>query len=196
MPVKIGERIGKIKAKYPTVGRYYEIETKVSDDNKKVTEIVWTKKPARQQRSILTGCYVIETTQTNLSAIDIWKQYMQLTRVESAFQDLKSELGLRPVYHQTANRTESHLFIGVLAYHLLNSIEYVLKTNGDTREWKTIKKVLATHERNTIILKGDDRKIYHIRVSGTPEPCHNEIYRTLKIKDHLKRKKTCYFSRL
>ncbi len=196
IPVKIGERIGKIKAKYPTVGKYYEIETKVSDDNKKVTEILWSKKPARQQRSTLTGCYVIETTQANLSAIEIWKQYMQLTRVESAFQDLKSELGLRPVYHQTAHRTESHLFIGVLAYHLLNSIEYVLKTNGDTREWKTIKKVLATHERSTIILKGDDKKIYHIRVSGTPEPCHNEIYRTLKIKDHLKRKKTCYFSRL
>lgn len=196
LPVKVGERIGKIKSKYPTVGKYYEIEVRVSEDNKKVTEIVWTKKPQRQQRSILTGCYVIETTQTNLSAKEIWKQYMQLTRVESAFQDLKSELGLRPVYHQTGQRTESHLFIGVLAYHLLNSIEYVLKTNGDTREWKTIKEILSTHQRSTIILKGDDKKVYHIRVSGAPEPCHNEIYRNLKIKDPLKRKKTCTFSRL
>jgi transposase len=196
LPVKIGERIGKIKAKYPTVGKYYEIEVKISDDNKKVTEIIWTKKLQRQTRSILAGCYVIETTQIDLSAKGIWKQYMQLTRVESAFQDLKSELGLRPVYHQKAHRTESHLFIGVLAYHILNSIEYVLKTNGDTREWKTIKEILATHQRSTIILRGDDNKIYHIRVSGTPEPCHNEIYRTLKIKDHLKRKKTCTFSRL
>ena len=196
IPVKIGERIGKIKAKYPTVGKYYEIEVNVSEDNKKVTEIALSKKPERQQRSILTGCYVIETTQIDLSAVEIWKQYMQLTRVEGAFQDLKSELGLRPIYHQTAHRTESHLFIGVLAYHLLNSIEHVLKTNGDTREWKTIKKVLATHERSTIILNGDDKKIYHIRVSGTPEPCHNEIYRTLKSKDPLKRKKTCIFSRL
>lgn len=105
-------------------------------------------------------------------------------------------MGLRLVYHQTATRTESHLFIGVLAYHLLNSIEYVLKTNGDTREWKTIKEILATHQRSTIILNGDDKKVYHIRVSGTPEPCHNEICRTLKVNDHLKRKKTCIFSRL
>jgi transposase len=121
---------------------------------------------------------------------------MQLTRVESAFQDLKSELGLRPVYHQTSNRTESHLFIGVLAYHLLNSIEFSLKANGDTREWKTIKEILSTHERSTIILKGSEKKVYNIRTSGTPEPSHNEVYRTLKIKNHLKRKKTCTFSRL
>ena len=196
IPVKIGERIGKIKAKYPTVGKYYEIDIKSSDDNKKVTEIIWAKKPQREQRSTLTGCYVIETTQTELSAKEIWKQYMQLNRVESAFQDLKSELGLRPVYHQTSDRTEAHLFIGVLSYHLLNSIEHVLKTNGDTREWKTIKEILATHERCTIILKGEAKKVYGIRASGTPESCHNEIYRTLKIKDHLKRKKTCTFSRL
>jgi len=196
IPVKIGERIGKIKAKYPTIGKYYEIEVQISDDNKKVTGITWVKKPQREQRSTLTGCYVIETTQTELSAKEIWKQYMQLNRVESAFQDLKSELGLRPVYHQTSHRTEAHLFIGVLAYHLLNSIEHVLKTNGDTREWKTIKEILATHERCTIILKGETKKVYGIRASGTPESCHNEIYRVLKIKDHLKRKKTCTFSRL
>lgn len=196
LPVKIGERIGKIKTKYPTVGKYYDIEVKLSDDNKKVTEITLVKKPEREQRSTLTGCYVIETTQTDLSAKEIWKQYMQLTKVESAFQDLKSELGMRPVYHQTSDRTEAHLFIGVLAYHLLNSIEHVLKINGDTREWKTIKGILVTHNRSTTILKGEEKKVYGIRVSGTPEPCHNEIYRILKIKDHLKRKKTCTFSRL
>lgn len=196
IPFKIGERIGKIKAKYPTIGKYYEFEIKTSDDNQKVTEIIWTKKPQREQRSTLTGCYVIETTQTELSAKDIWKQYMQLTKVESSFQDLKSELGLRPIYHQTSIRTQSHLFIGVLAYHLLNSIEFMLKSHGDTREWKTIKEILSTHERSTIILKGDTKKVYYIRTSGTPESCHNEIYRLLKIKDLLKRKKTCTFARL
>ena len=196
LPIKIGERIGKIKSKYPTIGKYYEIEAKLSDDEKKVTEITWTKKPQREQRSTLTGCYVIETTQTELSAKDIWKQYMQLTRVESAFQDLKSELGLRPVYHQTASRTEAHLFIGVLAYHLLVSIEHILKANGDIREWNTIKKVLKTHQRSTIILKGDSKKVYHIRTSGIPESCHNEIYRTLNIKDSLRSKKVCVLQRL
>src|SRR3989339_1712487 len=187
IPLKIGERIGRIKAKYPTIGKYYEFEIQTSEDNKKVIEIIWTKKPEREERSTLTGCYVIETTQIELSAKDIWKQYMQLTKVESAFQNLKSELGLKPVYHQKSERTKSHLFIGVLAYHLLNSIEVKLKSHGDTREWKTIKNVVSTHERSTIIIKGDEKKVYRIRTSGIPESCHNEIYRLLKIKDPLKR---------
>lgn len=195
-PVKVAERIGKIKGKYPTITRYYEFDIKISDDNKKVTEILWWKKPSRAQRSILTGCYVIESTQINLSGNEIWHQYMQMNRVECAFQDLKSELGLRPINHQTEKRTDAHLFIGVLAYHLLNSIESILKANGDTREWKTIKQELSTHERSTVILNGSNKKIYRIRVSGTPESNHNEIYRKLKVKDPLQSKKTCVFSRL
>ncbi|MEI7563827.1 MAG: IS1634 family transposase [bacterium] len=191
VPLKIGERIGRIKAKYTTVSKFYDIKVTTSEDDKKVTDILWLKKPQRKERSTLTGCYVIETTQIDLSAQEIWKQYMQLTRVESVFQDLKSELGLRPVYHQTANRTESHLFIGVLAYHLLNAIEYSMKTAGKSIEWKTMKKLLSTHQRSTTILKDQNKKVYHIRGSSQPEPHHNELYRILKVKDILVRKKAC-----
>lgn len=196
LPVKVGERIGKIKAKYPTIGKYYDICIELTEDNKEVKEISYVKKPEHDQRSTLTGCYVIETTQTELSAVKVWKLYMQLTRVESAFQDLKSELGLRPIYHQIAKRTEAHLFIGVLAYHLLNSIEHSLKVNGDNREWNTIKDILSTHQRCTIFLKDGVEKVFGIRTSGKPEASHNEIYRRLNIKDPLKRKKTINYSRL
>lgn len=195
VPVKVGERIGKIKARYPTVGRYYSIDLKISEDGKRVEEIVLNKKPERKQRSTLTGCYVIETTQTELSAKEAWKQYMTLTRVEGAFQDLKSELGLRPIHHQNTVRTSAHLFIGVLAYHILNLIENNLKTHGDKREWNTIKKILSTHERSTVILRGTEKKVYHLRISGNPESCHKEIYNTLNVKDILKRKKRCEISR-
>lgn len=196
VPAKVGERIGRIKAKYPSVGKYYSIELEISEDGKKVTEIILNKKPERKQRSTLTGCYVIETTQTELTAIEAWKQYMTLTRVEGSFQDLKSELGLRPINHQNAHRTEAHLFIGVIAYHILNSIENRLRASGDTREWNTIKNVLSTHQRNTVILKGTKKKVYHIRVSGNTEQCHEDIYKTLNVKDPLKRKKRCEISRL
>lgn len=196
VPAKVGERIGRIKAKYPTVGKYYIIDLKISENGKRVEEIILNKKPERKQRTTLTGCYVIETTQTELTAIEAWKQYMLLTRVEGAFQDLKSELGLRPIHHQNEYRTKAHLFIGVLAYHILNAIETRLRAKGDNREWNTIKEVLSTHERSTVILKGTEKKVYHIRVSGNPEQCHKEIYKILNVKDNLKRKKRCEISRL
>ena len=188
IPGKICERIGRLRQKYPSICKYYDIEVKLSEDQKKVAEICWDKKTSREQRNILSGCYVIETTQQHLTGPEIWEQYMLLNRVESVFKDLKSELGMRPVYHQTDKRTESHLFIGVLAYHILNAIETALKAKGDTREWKTIKEVLNTHVRNTVVMSGKDMT-WHIRVSGTPESQHLEIYNALKVKDPLKRNK-------
>ena len=196
VPVKVGERIGRIKARYPSAAKYYSIDIDISEDGKKVAKIEVNKKPERKQGSILTGCYVIETTQTELTAIEAWKQYMTLTRVEASFQDLKSELGLRPIHHQNANRTEAHLFIGVIAYHILNSIETRLRAGNDSREWNTIKEELSTHQRSTVILKGTEKKVYHIRISGNPEQCHDEIYKTLNVKDILKRKKRCETLRL
>jgi len=59
--------------------------------------------------------------------------YMTIQRVESAFRSLKSSLGLRPIHHQKEERTEGHLFISVLAYHLLNTVEHKLQKAGDIR---------------------------------------------------------------
>jgi transposase len=116
------------------------------------------------------------------SAEDIWSLYMTLTRVEEAFRCMKSELGTRPVFHQIARRTEGHLFISVLAYHLLINIEYKMSKAGDTRRWSKIRKILKTHQRSTVIITDKEQRIHHLRISGQPEPCHSEIYRILKIK--------------
>jgi hypothetical protein len=92
-----------------------------------------------------------------------------------AFRDLKTDLGFRPVHHQLVERTEAHLFISVLAYHLLNLIECELRDSGDHRRWYTIKDVLSTHRRTTVIMTDDEDQIHHIRCSGVPETEHKEI---------------------
>ena len=183
---KVAERVGKIKAKYPTVQRYYTIDIPC-DEKEKAIELSYAKNPMRDERAVLTGCYVIETTHTELTASETWHQYMLLSHVEAAFRDMKSDLGLRPVYHQKAERTQAHLFIAVLAYHILVSIEHELRTQGDHREWRTIRTLLSTHIRTTVVMTGEDETIYHIRVSGTPETEQAAIYKKLSVKDPLKR---------
>lgn len=186
---KVGERVGKIKAKYASCNKFYNIEIESNkEDDRKVSKVNVEKKPKRSEKLILDGCYVIETSQKNLSAEEIWNQYMELNHVENSFRDLKSELGMRPIYHSKEKRTDAHLFISVLAYHILNTIEFNLKANGDTRSWKSINEILSTHQRSTVILKDKNKKFIYIRISGTPEGTHNEIYRMLKINDRLKRK--------
>lgn len=116
-----------------------------------------------------------------MTADEIWKLYMTLTQVESAFRSFKTDLGTRPVYHQLAERTTAHLFISTLAYSLLASIEYRLSEAGDHRSWKTIRGIMSTHRRDTIILTDDKRAIHHIRQTGMPEPAHLDIYRKLAV---------------
>jgi transposase len=122
-----------------------------------------------------------------MAAADILKSYHSLSRIEAAFRSLKTDLGMRPVYHQTAKRSMGHLFISVLAYHLLNTIELSLAGKGERARWSTIKDELSTHIRTTVILTGTDGGIYHTRVSSRPEPGHRKIYNLLGIKDSLKR---------
>lgn len=184
---KVAIRVGRLRERYPSIANHYDIHLNLDEEEKKVTSISHEKKETRQKRSVLTGCYVIETSDEALSAKEIWQLYTTLTKIEYAFKSLKSDLGMRPVYHQLADRTRGHLFIGVLAYHLLISIEHQLREAGDHRSWSTIKEVLSTHQRNTVILTGEDGQIHHIRVSGIPETNHNDIYKKLGVKDPLKR---------
>ena len=113
-----------------------------------------------------------------------------------AFKSLKSELGTRPIYHQTAERTKAHLFISVLAYYLLVSIEYTLKSADVHRTWSAIRKVLSTHQHTTISFEDDKKQLYHIALSGTAELGHQAIYNALDVKNPLKRKKYLMSRRL
>ena len=123
-----------------------------------------------------------------MPAKEVWRLYTTLTKIEAAFRALKTDLGVRPVYHQLADRTKGHLFISVLAYHLLVSIEYQLREQGDHRNWSTIKEQLSTHQRTTVLITDEYDQIHHIRVSGTMEKSHKEIYKLVGVKDPLKRK--------
>lgn len=184
---KVFERIGRLKQRYSSITKYYDINVTLDETTQKATDVTWTKKPIRQDRNVLAGCYVIETTHKELAAKEIWELYMTLTNVEYSFRSLKTDLGLRPVYHQNAERTKGHLFISVLAYHLLINIERRLRECGDIRKWSTIKKELSTHQRTTVIFTDSDNVIHHVRVSGKPELMHQEIYKLLNVKDITKR---------
>ena len=184
---KIYKKIGRLEERYAGLNKYFSIDL-IDDKSRQgyVSELKFYEKPVfdieEHDTDPLHGTYVIETVLKDKSAEDIWGLYMTLTRVEEAFRCMKSDLGTRPLYHQTAKRTEGHLFISVLAYHLLINIEYKLNKAGDSRRWSTVREELWTHQRSTVILTDNKQRIHHVRISGQPESCHSQIYNTLKIK--------------
>ena len=182
---KINQRVGRIRERYPSIAQHYQIDLTLSDDGKQATALTFTRTKGMTSRVQRQGCYVIQTSHRDMAPERIWKLYTTLTRVESAFRALKSDLGFRPVRHQIERRTKGHLFISVLAYHLLASIEQTLRRQGDPRTWATLNKELETHQRSTLSLRGEGTTLYQIRLSSTPEPNHAEIYRLLNVKDPL-----------
>ncbi len=97
------------------------------------------------------------------------------------FRSIKSELGMRPVYHSNKNRVDGHLFITVLAYQLVQVLRVQLKQAGIDDSWKKLRDTLSIQRRNTISMRCRDGQIIHIRKSTNAEPDLMEIYKALNI---------------
>jgi len=186
---KIQRAIGRLQERYPRVARYYEISYDAANKNLSWNELADKKAIAKK----LDGSYVLKTDRQDLTADEIWRTYILLTRVEDAFRDIKSPLMERPIFHHLQNRTQTHIFLCVLAYHLLAAIEHRFLQVGVHTSWWTLRQQLSTHQVITIVLPQDEHgRSLTIRKATTPEPEHRQIYATLRIPaDVLKPIKAC-----
>lgn len=180
----IQKRLEKKLKSHKILAKQYDVDLVI--ENGKAANIRIAKKPAKDIQEKLFGCYVIESTLTHLEEVDLWQLYMTQSKVEDAFRAMKSHLGMRPIYHQNDLRCAAHLFITVLGYHMLATLSNLLAKYSDTRDWSTLRDVLSTHMRNTIIMKDASGKVIHTRVSGLPEDVHTDIYKKLGLKNPLK----------
>ena len=171
------ERLGRLHEKYPTIARYYQLD--VQHDGDIVNGLTWKIDREEELRSRFSGSYYLRSSRSDLDAKELWSLYMMLNRVEDSFRYLKSDLGLRPVYHQKDKRMEGHLFISVLAYHLLASIQKRLMEQGIHYRWDTIRTRMSNQTRVTTSITNDKGERIQIRATTDPEPFHFEIYRAL-----------------
>ncbi len=112
---------------------------------------------------------------------EIWRMFSLLTKAEAAFLDMKSPLSERPIFHQLEHRVQTHIFLCVLAYHLLISIEKTMLDGGVHTSWETMRKILSTHQVLTVVLPTTSGAILRIRRASKPEKEHMDIYKKLKI---------------
>ena len=174
---KVVEKIGRLKEKYKLVSHGYNVKVQKDSKTDKAKDITWSWKKAENT----CGIYCLRTNHKDLNEQQIWNIYTMLTDVEDAFRCMKSELGLRPIYHQIERRCDGHLFITTIAYHILHTIRYKLRRQGIHFCWATIRKQLSTQVRITTTLKRKDNRAVHIRKTSKAEPSHAEIYDALNL---------------
>jgi len=174
---KVIERIGRLKERYSRTARHFEIAVQKNDKDQ-VTSLSWSLKEDLEKTD---GVYCLRTNRQGVNEQDLWDFYNTIRDVEDAFRCMKSDLGIRPIRHHIERRSDGHLFITVLAYHILHAIRFKLRMKGIHDSWSKIRERLSMHTRNSTTQKREDGKVIHIRKSSRPEPHQKVIYDALNI---------------
>lgn len=177
---RVAIRIGRLKQKYKSVAYTYAIEI-ISDTNKHHALAINYQPRAELINNKQSGIYCLSSNRTDLGAEELWHTYTVLTEIESAFRSLKSELGMRPVYHQLEHRIDGHIFISILAYHIMHTIRYQLKQEGINNSWDCIREIMAMQIRSTTSLKLQNGRTLRVRKTSRATPEQALIYRKLGI---------------
>ena len=172
---KIMERLGRAKQRYARAAQHYEIDVAKDKTGLLVQAITWTKTIKPGTAAMHPGVYCLRTTLVELDNATLWRTYTMLTNLESVFRSLKTDLGLRPVFHQIDRRVEGHLFISVLAYHFVHMLRLRLKAQGIDDSWKMLREAMSTQQRVTATMQRRDGRAVHVRKATRPDAHHHKI---------------------
>lgn len=176
---KIIERLGRVKEKHRRISNCYHIEVIASPDGKTALSISWTSLPEKIEHK-LNGHYFLRTNLLK-SPLELWGIYNSIRVIEEAFRFMKTDLGMRPVHHQKEHRVDGHIWITLLAYHLIKSCLYKLQKKGIKANWKTIRTWMSNRVRVTTTARTVEDEVLHYRSTTKPEPLHKKVYKALGI---------------
>ncbi|MEO8148757.1 MAG: IS1634 family transposase, partial [Bacteroidia bacterium] len=180
---KVHERIGRAKQKYPSVHHYYNIHITTDKTNEQVTNITWEKdQELHQQMTDGLGVYFLRTNMPIKDEVIIWNIYNTIREIESTFRTLKTDLDLRPIYHQKDDSTMAHLHLGILAYWLVNTIRHQLKAHKINNGWLEIVRIGNTQKMITTSGQNTYDKIISIRKCSEPNQKLKQYFDILNAK--------------
>ena len=173
---KVWERIGRLKAKYPSIHKHYEINTR--SDKNIITDITWNPKKSDKKE----GQYLLRTNLDEKDEHTQWTIYNTIREIEYTFRVLKTDLDLRPIYHKTDKASMAHLHLGLLAYWVVNTIRYQLKQKEINNEWRDVVRIMNTQKVVTTTMKNDRYQQIAIRQCSEPNEQVQVIYKALNYK--------------
>ena len=159
---RVVEKIGRLRERHKRVSAQYDIVVKADDKARNAIAVSWTCNHKHQVRDDHAGSYLLRTSLSDWDDERIVRLYWTLSEVEATFRTLKSELGMRPIYHHNKSRVAAHLFISVVAYQAVHYLRLMLRGNGVRSSWNTVRNKLSTLHRLTTVM--DEANGQQIRV--------------------------------
>lgn len=165
-------RIGRLLQRNVKAAGLFDIQ--VFSNNGKLT-LTWTRKKERQDWTKLTeGCYLLRSNVKEWTAEELWQAYIHLTDAEEAFRIQKSDLKVRPVWHQRKDRVQAHIFVCFLAFVLWKCFAQMCKQSGLGNEPRKIIHEISRIKLTDVILP--TRKGVELRLQCVSKPdAHQKI---------------------
>jgi transposase len=201
---KMERRLGRIQANHSQVNDLYEVGLRDTPEGVRLT---WKMKQDRKQwHELREGAYMLRTNLTADTAEELWSRYMQLTEAEASFRALKSELSIRPLFHQLESRVKAHVMVAFLGYALWVTLKHLLKrrpaivpepsTSGVNAQPLSPMKALAllsALQSADIVLPATDGREIRLRRITEPDAEQKSLLRQLGISlpDHFQLNRKC-----
>lgn len=199
---RVIERVGRARQKYPSVSKYYVIDY-VRDERRpqNMADIKWRiAVPDNVDKDC--GVYFLRTNRKGIGERQTWDYYNLVREIECTNRQLKTDLNLRPIYHQKDDRSDAHIFLGLLAYWIVNTIRYKMKLVNEEKEraanrankpgekpvhyptpyWTEIVRVMSTQKAITTEATNALGEKVNMRICSYPNKKAEYIYDILKYK--------------
>jgi transposase len=202
---KMERRLGRIQAKHSQVNDLYDVILRDTSDG---VRLIWEMKADRKDwRELREGAYMLRTNLKADTAEQMWSQYMQLTEAEASFRALKSELSIRPLFHQKERRVKAHVMVAFLGYALWVTLKHVLKrrpvivpapsrsgvNNGEPLSPMKALALLSTLQSADIVLPTTDGREIRLRRVTEPDAEQKSLLRQLglSLPEHFQMNRKC-----
>ena len=175
---RIQQRIGRLKERYARVGRLYDIALTTGAERR----LLWQERPERRAwQEAREGAYLLRTNLTAADPAELWRQYVQLTEVEAAFRALKSELAIRPIWHQKQTRVQAHILVAFLGYALWVTLKHLLKRTGSSLSPSHALHRLRGIKSGDILLETTDGRTLRLRRVSRPDADQQRLVEALHL---------------
>ena len=167
---RLERQVGRLLERNPRAAGRYVIDFLADATAPAGLRLQWTARPEWDDWARWSeGCYVLRTNVTDWSPDELWRTYIQLTDVEAAFRLQKSELGIRPVWHQRADRVHAHILVCFLAYVLWKTLEQWQQRAGLGHSPRTILEELRRIQSTDVVLPTTDGRELRLRCVVRPD---------------------------
>jgi transposase len=179
----IERQIGRMLASNSRASGKYDLRIEDAPEVGAKLRLVVTETPEWKSKCDTTaGCYLLRTNITNWTHEELWRTYIQLTDAENAFRAQKSQLSIRPVWHQREDRTKAHIFVCFLAYAMWKTLELWQERAGLGNSPRMILDELREIHSADVLLPTTDGRQLRVRCVVKPEPAQALLLERLGLK--------------